>query len=410
MDAQTTKTEVTDPETARMIRVLFLNSSVSGGGAGKALIPLISALDPKRIESHVVIPFDGVVGDRLREIGAVLHYYPFMAERFGRAYLPVPRFLRFGNLERALNIALFPKIIFDLRPLVRGLEIDAIYANHQIHVPVAIGLGRLTGKPVILHSREVLTGFGGWLFRCLARSPAVKTIVAISRVAAKNYRPTGKTKIILDALDMDAYAAPVQPALRKELGLSSDRKIVGFMGRLVERKGVPVLMEAFARVAREIPSSILVVVGGNDPGSRVDLLDLYRKKARALGIEKSAFFVGFRRDPRPFTADFDVAVMPSTDPEPFGLVAPEAMALGIPTIVSDNSGAAEVLRDGIDGFLFKTRSAEDLSRVILALLKNETLRRRVGQEGRRKAFELFGSKNYGREMTQTILNAAGSAA
>ncbi len=394
----------------RPIRVLFLNSSVSGGGAGKALITLISGLDPARIESHVVIPFDGVVGERLRQVGATVHYHPYLAERFGKTYLPLPRFLKIASFERFLNIALFPKIIFDLRPLVRKLGIDLIYANHQIHVPVAIGLGRLTRKPVILHSREVLTGFVGALFRWLGTSPAVKTVVAISNISANHYRPTGKTRIIFDALDLNALSEPVQPLLRKELGLSPDQKIVGFMGRLVERKGVPLLMEAFVEVARQVPSAVLAVVGGNDPGLRVDLLGRYREKARALGIGVQTHFVGFKKDPRPFSSDFDVAVMPSTDPESFGLVAPEAMALGVPTIVSDNSGIAEVIRDGEDGLLFKTRSPEDLSRAILRLLNDEPFSRRMGQEGRKTVFHLLRTDRQGEAITKVILGAMANGA
>ncbi|MFH1262107.1 MAG: glycosyltransferase family 4 protein [Pseudomonadota bacterium] len=384
------------------IKVLFLNSSVSGGGAGKALVTMVSGLDRSKIEPHVVIPFDGVVGGGLRKTGAIVHYHRDLAERFGKTSLPLPGILRTESLERLSNILLFGKIARDLLPLVRNLGIDLVYANHMIHTPVAIGLGRFARKPVIVHSREVLTGVAGSLFRWMASFPDVKKIVAISNLSARNYETLHKTRVIPDAIDLDSYRPPIEPLLRKEFGIGSDQKIVGFLGRIIEQKGVPVLLEAFARISREDDKAVLVVIGGNDPSLRSDLLGQYRVMARKLGIDERAFLIGFRENPRPYAIEFDVAVLPSIHPEGFGLVVAEAMALGVPPLVSENCGAAEFLKDEQNGMLFRSGDADDLAAKLRTLLGNDDRRKQMAQAAQKTAFEVFSSKRLGTDITSAI--------
>jgi len=221
------------------VRVLFLNSSVSGGGAGRALINMIRGFDPAEIESHVILPFDGVVGEGLREAGAQTHYYPLMPERFGKTSLRIPSFLRRPSIERLANFSLLPRGVRDLITYVQKTQADLVYANHLILSPGAVLLGHQMKIPVILHSREVLPdGVVSQLFCWLARRRPVQKVVCVSKVAAKAYKPSGKTEVLYDTIDCRTHPANVRPMLRAEYGLGKDQLVIGFMGRLVERKGV----------------------------------------------------------------------------------------------------------------------------------------------------------------------------
>ncbi len=387
---------------ARPTRILFVNSSVSGGGAGKALLTMIRGFDPKVIEAHIVLPFDGVVGKPLKEAGATIHYNSNLAERFGKTAMSLPCFLRIQILEKLANIFLFRKIAKDLANLADELDVDMIYANHLIHFPVCAMAGLWSGKKVILHSREWLSSFLEKLcFRFFARRKSVKKVIAVSKVSTKAYESTGKVEIVYDTIDGEDFADQT-PLLRKEYGLDSKVFIVGFMGRLIERKGVPLLMKAFQKAKEDLPNSMLVIIGGNDPSLRKDLLAEYRKMAVHLGIDTQTLFTGFLSDPKPYLLDFDVSVMPSLDPEPFGLVPMEGAFFGIPAIIPDNSGASEVMRDGKEALHFKAFSSTSLAEKIQLLGKHSELRGNIGTQSKQLAYSRFDKTKEG--FTQALLD------
>lgn len=371
-------------------RVLFVNSSVSGGGAGKALLTMVRGFDPAQIQSHVVMPEDGVIGNRLREAGAKVYYNSLLAERFGRTAMPLPRFLRFPWLEKLANVVLFFKITWDLNRLARKLRTNLIYANHLIHFPVSATAGWLAGVSVVFHSREWLSSFPAkFCFTFFARRKSVKKVIAVSEVAAQAYRSTGKVQVVYDTIAGDDYATELKPLLREEYKISSDRFIVGFMGRVIERKGVPLLMRAFKEAKGQLTGALLAVVGGNDPSLRVDLLAKYKGEAQRLGIEDCVLFTGFKEDPRPYLLDFDVSVMPSLEPEPFGLVPMEGAFFGIPAIIPDNSGVSEVMKDGETALHFRAFSSDSLAAQLVKLAGDAFLRKKLGDASKALAFEQF---------------------
>lgn len=398
-------------KTERPVRVLFLNTSVSGGGAGKALIGLIKGLDPREIECHVVLPFDGVVGDGLRAAGATVHYLPLLPERFGKTYLPIPGFLKFlrtATIESLLNIALFPYFICKMAALARRLKADLIYGNHMILFPIALGAGRITGRPVIIHGREILKegSIGRWYFSWISRSSRLRKVICVSQATAKAYLHTGRTQVIYDGLDVDTYLRGITPCLRQELKLPPEVKVVGFMGRLVAWKGVPLLLEGFKKAAEQEKQIALVVVGGNDPSLRVDLLEQYRTLAREMGLDGRAFLLGFRKDVRPYAADFTMLVHPSTSPDPACMVLIEAMALGVPPVVAAHGGPPEMVLENQEGLHFPPGSADGLCAAILKLVRDPALHDRLGAQGKISARQRFGAQEGGELFRRAILDAA----
>lgn len=388
-------------------RVLILNSSVSGGGAGKQLIHLVKSFDRNKIKTIVVIPFDGVVGEALRDAGVEVRYHRLLPERFGTTYLKIPSFLRGPILERIINLCLFPSIIKDLKTVVRELNIDVIYGNHLIQFPIAIGLGRATEKPVIIHSREIVESkFENRLYKWLSSSPVVKKVVCSSQGSSRTYQSLGKNRIIHDCLAISDHIKNVKPCLRKEFNLSNEHLVFGFMGRLVEWKGVPLLIEAFALVAGEYSNARLVIVGGNNTGARRDFLGDYKTLVKDLALEDQVIFPGFKKDPRPYAADFDVAVLPSIKPEPFGMVIIESMAFGIPPLVSGHGGAVEIVEDGVTGLYFEPGNREDLAAKMKKLLVDRKYREQLGAAAAKDVAQRFDISNRGNIYTDVVMEVA----
>ena len=121
------------------------------------------------------------------------------------------------------------------------------------------------------------------------------------------------------------------------------------------------------------------------------LEDDIRKTIKTLGLENDVHFLKrlpHNKMPELFSKQ-DIFLLPSYR-EPIGMVVPEAMACGVPAIVSDTSGATTYVKDGITGYLFKTGDYEDLARKIL-LLQDKKKRERFGKlamDDMRKRFDI----------------------
>jgi glycosyltransferase involved in cell wall biosynthesis len=133
-----------------------------------------------------------------------------------------------------------------------------------------------------------------------------------------------------------------------------------FVGRLERYKGLSLLLEAL----RGTPNVRLTVVG--DGG--------YRKELERLAEGIDVRFEGFQRHPAPYYAEADIFVMPSLGPEGFGIVTLEAMAHGLPCVISDLPVHREITGNGAAAMLFRNGNVEDLRDKLHELIGNASLR------------------------------------
>ena len=166
-------------------------------------------------------------------------------------------------------------------------------------------------------------------------------------------------------------------------------KVVLFVGRLVERKGLETLLHAFRKVVVRVPDARLEVVGDGPAYAST------RALAGELGIGDHVSMPGTLRGDalsRAYArADVFVMVPKSEkrDVEGFGTVYLEAGLFSKPVIGSFSGGVPEAVEDGITGFLVREGDDEELSARILELLADEAKARRMGEAGRRRAIESF---------------------
>lgn len=160
--------------------------------------------------------------------------------------------------------------------------------------------------------------------------------------------------------------------------------IVGRMSSTERYKGHDQLLLAWPRVLTEIPDASLVMVGRGDDVERL------RTKAAALGLGRSVYFPGFLPDAalRALMRNSAVFAMPSRG-EGFGLVYLQAMRAGVPCLGSRDDAAADVIVDGETGLLVPHQDPDAIAGALLRLLTDETMRRRMGDAGRRRYENTF---------------------
>lgn len=194
--------------------------------------------------------------------------------------------------------------------------------------------------------------------------------------------------VIYNSVDTDKFKK-IKTNLKERLGIKSDTKIVFFLGLLVEKKGVKYLIEAFKKVVSYY-ENVVLIIGGH--GSEYDNL---KNLSNNLGILDKILFIGeINSENTPhFYNIADVFVLPSIidskgETETLGVVLLEAMACGVPVVASNVGGIPDIV-DSKVGFLVKQKSPKKLAQKILKLLKNEKLRKKLGEAGRRKVLEKF---------------------
>ncbi len=215
--------------------------------------------------------------------------------------------------------------------------------------------------------------------RAIFGRAGVGTIVCISRMVRDEIvhhygTPPDRLHVVYLGVDLERYHPAARRRLRSAqraaLALTEEDLALVYVGSGYERKGVATLLEALARA----PGCHLIVVGGDKHEAR------YRARAAGLGIAGRVHFAGVQADARAFYAAGDVFAMPSLY-EPFGNANMEALAMGLPVLTSTKSGVAELLEEGVTGYVRDALDAEGFARAIDAL-RDRARRERMGAAAR----------------------------
>src|SRR5580698_5201365 len=178
----------------------------------------------------------------------------------------------------------------------------------------------------------------------------------------------------------------VLPAADQVKADFAGRDLVCFSGTLVEKKGVFSLAQAWSLVKQRRPNARLMLIGKDGghcgrPAIQVirELAGNYADSIDCLGHRPKA-------EVEALLATADIAVYPSYS-ETFALAPMEAMALCVPTIYTTRASGPELIRHGIDGWLCDPGNINDLASQIVTLLESESLRRQLGEAGRRRIID-----------------------
>ena len=151
---------------------------------------------------------------------------------------------------------------------------------------------------------------------------------------------------------------------------------IGFLGRFEEdRKGLPVLLDALPIISRFIPDIRVLIAGPGDSEEVLAKVDpQLRNRVEFLGKISE-------EDKADFLASVSLYIAPNTGGESFGIILAEAMAGGAAVVASDIPAFADVLGNGQYGALFESENSEDLAKIIIDLLRDETKRRELAAAG-----------------------------
>ena len=156
-----------------------------------------------------------------------------------------------------------------------------------------------------------------------------------------------------------------------------------YIGSIIDRKRVDILLRGFAIVRDRCPSARLIVVGGGA------LEDACKKLATEMGLDEVVQFKGLMMQyPFEILKGSDIFVSAS-ESESFGLVFAEAMSFALPVVACRVGGIPEVVEDGKTGLLVEPNDPNALAEALLTLLENRNRRVEMGEEGLRRVMSIF---------------------
>jgi D-inositol-3-phosphate glycosyltransferase len=205
---------------------------------------------------------------------------------------------------------------------------------------------------------------------------------------------SGRVVVIPSAVNIHVFHPVDRSEARRRIGLANDELVVGYIGRMVPRKGVRNLLRAAALLINrfQIPVRLLLVGGETHEPDRAATpeIGVLQDLAAELGISDEVSFTG-KRQPDDLHLYYGSADVVVTTPwyEPFGLTPLEAMACGRPVVGSAVGGLTFTIGDGVTGFLVPPKDPEALAERLRQLLTNEPLRRKMGERARQRVVDRF---------------------
>jgi glycosyltransferase involved in cell wall biosynthesis len=199
-----------------------------------------------------------------------------------------------------------------------------------------------------------------------------------------------RSSVIYNGVDTEHFTpdAGDAAAIRARLGLAPSAFVVGSIGRLEAEKNQQVLIEATAALRQRSIDAHLLLVG---EGRKRSALEQY---VESLRMQSHVTFAGVHGDVRPLLQAMDVFVLPSTHVETFSNAALEAMAMSRLVILSRVGGAAEMVRDGTEGYTLAVPTiAAELPLLLERLHVDPELRERMGRAARERVERCFSSQS-----------------
>lgn len=348
-------------------KVAHITFDMRIGGAEQVIYHLVRHTDPAKYDSRVLC-IDSPPG-------------PF-GHALQRAGIEIKSFTRRPGFDTAL--------IRHLRTYIKTHDIDILHC-HQ-YTPYVYGVL----SAVRTRTKVVYTEHGRFypdrrkLKRILVNpllSLITDRITAISdatRSALVRYEnfPRNRIQVIYNGLDDARFSGTRNGHVRTLVGLPPNARVLGTVARLDPIKNHAMMLRALKRICQALPDTYLVIVG--DGPERENLQTL----AAQLDVSKNIIMTGFRENIEEYYSMMDVFLLTSFS-EGTAMTLLEAMAAGLPAIVTDVGGNQEIIQDGDNGLVVASGDDHTLAEKVLSLLQDEEQAQTMGRAARQRYLTHF---------------------
>jgi len=300
-----------------MIRVLHIMACSDVGGISTVVLNYDRFIDRSAIQFDIAltVPTVGHNARKLEELGAKIHFLPLKSDGI-------------GAFRRALE------------KLLQEEKYDALHVHESETCYVALQVAKKLGircRIAHSHTSSPWEGVKGEIRRlsgCVLNYHYATHVIGCGKLAGERVfgkwnmgRP--KAMVLPNAIDTQkfSYDEAVRREVRQELQLEG-KYVLGMVGRLCMEKNYPFALELVSRLRQQLPKCMLVIAGNGEEEENI------KNRIRQLDISDHVLLLGRRGDAERLYQAFDVFLLPSFT-EGFPVAAVEAMAAGLPVLLSD---------------------------------------------------------------------------
>ena len=349
----------------RQLRILFINSIQMWGGAEVWLMDVMHGLEKRGHRVTLICRPNTILEKNARAEG-------------------------FEVFPIRMRSDFDPFVIREVVKIIRRKKIQVMTTNMDKELRFGGLAAKLSGLKAVIPSREVDYPLKNRLRYRFTYNYLADTIIANSN-STKNtllkeapWLDPDRIKVVYKGIDPAPYLKNPEEgaALRKALGIPAGAPLIGFVGQIIERKGIPDIISSIPMVLQKLPGARFLFVGEGD------LSDFLLTEVRKRRLEDRVIYAGFRKDIPAVMKAIDLLILPSIV-EGFGYVLIEAMAAEKPVVATNVSSIPEIVTHGETGLLVDVHQPRALAQAMAAVLSDKPSARAFGKTGRETVLKKF---------------------
>lgn len=353
-------------EITNKINILFIIMQMEMGGSERLVHNLVLKLDRNIFNPSIAWFFGDRVLKEFQDLNVPLYHVPKVKRIDFNAMAKMGEIIRANNIH-IVNAHHFMSMIYAFYGCKIKNRAKLIYTEHSEWEIEKISWN--------------WAKIGAYLLNCADGAVGINATVA-RKIRHKFGIGDGKVFTIQNGVNLGAFENyNDKSVLRKELGLAEHERIIGIVANLKKVKNHIFLLEAFYELIKDCKNIKLLLIGQGfkyDPeNSELEI----RKFVVEKGLNQKILFLGYRSDIPELLSIMDIFCLTSfKEGLPISLI--EAMAAGLPVVGTHVEGIQDVIIPKENGFLVNIDDVEGLKKVLLALLRDETLRQKMGQKSK----------------------------
>jgi glycosyltransferase involved in cell wall biosynthesis len=378
-----------------MLNILFIHQSAELYGSDKTLLYLVANLDKNKFFPIVILPNEGPLKVELEKENVKVIIAPVL-KLYRKMFTP-------SNLLKFFND--YFKGTKTIKAIKKEHKIDFIYSN-----TLAVLLGffycffhktkHIWHIHEIIESPTIFTKF----FRFFLNNSTNSVLIHNSIATANFWKCKGKNQVIWNGIaTFPKIKTEEKETIRKTILNANTEIVFALVGRISRWKGQMLLLDSFHELIKTHQNIKLVYIGSAPPNQE-HFLDALKEKIACYDLTKNVEIIPFQENINQLWQSIDIAVVPSTEPEPFGLVAIEAMFAKKPVVAANHGGLMEIVVNNETGFLVEPNNKMALKEALEKLINNPELRATFGEKGLQRASENFSIENYVRKIQDILEN------
>lgn len=376
-----------------MQSILFIHQSAELYGSDKTMLYFLSELDKTKYFPVIVLPFDGPLKTELEKNNVKVVIAPVL-KLYRKMFTP-------NNLIKFFRE--YKEGVRTLDKLNQEHDFKLVY-SHTLAALIGIIFAKKRNIKHLWHVQEIIAkpkvfnfAFKKLLSLKCNHKVAYDSIATMNFWIKNNKALTEKSEAVWNGIEVNnipTFSDEELAEVRKNYFSSNkDEIIIALVGRINSWKGQQLLLNAFNILSKTNQNIKLVYLGSAPPNQEIFEIDL-KNKIKEFNLEEKVILIPFQKEITKFWNSIDIAVVPSTEPEPFGMVVIEAMLAKKPVVASNHGGPTEIVVNNETGFLFEPNNEVLLANAIQKLIENPALRKSFGEKGYQRVLDTFSLESH----------------